>query len=60
MEHLIKRALDNAGYQDCEINENNLVECFTDYVDSGVWRDIEMEDVEDLTVDQMCKALIRL
>jgi hypothetical protein len=60
MKDLIKRALANAGYDDCEPTESSIIECFTDYVDAGIWRDIEMDDVEDITVNQMCRALIRL
>jgi hypothetical protein len=59
MENLIKRALDKAGY-DCDPTEKNLRECFTDYVNAGCWSNLEMEDIEDLTIKQMCIGLIRL
>lgn len=64
MEELIARALEVAGYGVAPTIEN-LRECFLDYVDSGVWRDLGLEDAEEgvrsgeITVKQICKALIR-
>jgi hypothetical protein len=59
MQDLIKRALYNAGYE-CDPTEENLVGCFTDYVNAGCWSNLEMEDIEDFTVRQMCIGLIKL
>ena len=62
---LIQLALENAGY-DCEANANNLIKCFRDYVDDGAWSNLDLNEVDDmlqngeLTVSEMCKALIRL
>jgi hypothetical protein len=60
----IIKALDYAGY-DCEPTEYNLIECFRDYVDSGIWSNLDLEEADDmiasneLTVKQMCNAIIR-
>ena len=56
---LIKRALQNAGY-DCTPNESNLIQCFMDYLDTGAWGNLDEEEVNELTVIEMCNALIRL
>lgn len=64
MNNLIQKALDKAGY-DSEPTESNLIECFLDYVDSGVFADLTSEEAkemitnEELTIKQMCNALIR-
>lgn len=55
----IKSALSAAGYVDMEPTEENLRECFADYVDCGVWRDLELEDIESLSIADMCRGLIR-
>jgi len=61
----IKMALENAGYNG-PYNEQTLIECFKDFVDAGTWSDLSLEEVEqdiqsgELTVNQMCNALIRL
>ena len=61
----IIKALDNAGYEG-EPNEYNLIECFRDYVDAGIWSNLDLEEVDDmiaaneLSVNQMCNALIRI
>jgi hypothetical protein len=34
--------------------------CFEDYVNSGIWENISMEDVEELTVTEMCLGLLKL
>ena len=57
---IIQQALECAGYWDAQPTEDNLISCFTDYVYSGTWENLEPEDVEDLTIRQMCNALIRL
>ena len=56
---LIELALQNAGY-DCAPTERNLINCFMDYVDTGAWGNLDEEEVNDLTVIEMCNALIRL
>lgn len=59
MDELIKKALEKSGY-DSEPTEENLIDCFRDYVAAGVWRNISIEDVEDISVEEMCTALIKL
>lgn len=58
---LIKQALNAAGYTS-DPTEANLIECYLDYADAygGDIDDIK-EDIArgDITVNDMCKALIR-
>lgn len=60
----INKALTLAGYE-CEPTESNLIECFKDYVDAGIWSNLDLDEVDDmiadneLTVIHMCNALIR-
>jgi dimeric dUTPase (all-alpha-NTP-PPase superfamily) len=56
---MIKKALDKAGY-DMEPTEENLRECFMDYVDTGAWLDIEEEDIEEISIEDICHNLMRL
>lgn len=57
----IRRALDAAGYTyDGDPTEEQLRECFGDYVDAGIWSDLSLNDIEGLSVAEMCKALIRI
>jgi hypothetical protein len=65
MTDLIHKALKRAGY-DCEPTEENLIECFLDYVDAGIWHNLDYdeakEDIEDgeITIKDMCNVLIKL
>lgn len=54
---MIRRALDAAGYSHEQPTRENLVNCFSDYVDAGVWADLTLEDIEGLSVSDMCRAL---
>jgi hypothetical protein len=56
----IRKALDRAGYRGIAATENNLRECVMDYADTGAWRNMEPEDVQDLTVDEMVRGIMRL
>lgn len=56
----IRRALDHAGYTHVQATPENLIECFRDYVDAGTWRDLTLEDIEYITLNEMCRALILL
>lgn len=56
----IRRALDAAGYSYDEPTKEALIECFSDYVDTGAWADLTMEDIEDISISEMCRALIRM
>jgi hypothetical protein len=57
---LIEKALNKVGYGHNQPTISNLIDCFKDYVDAGTWSNIEMDDVEDLTIEEMCRALIKL
>lgn len=65
MEELIQKALSKAGYTS-EPTEENLIECFMDYVDCGAWNNLTSEDTLDdinlglITVENMCMAILRL
>jgi hypothetical protein len=65
MEKLITRALENAGYEEAP-TESNLINCFKDYVASGIWSNLKLNNVDpmiaanEITIKGMCNALIRL
>lgn len=65
MTDLIVRALANAGYDDDPTVEN-LVRCFLDYVDCGVFGNLDYEEAKEeigegsITVEDMCRNLIKL
>ncbi len=56
---MIKKALEKAGY-DMEPTEDNLRKCFRDYVDCGAWSDVEEEDIDEYSVEDICRNLLRL
>jgi dimeric dUTPase (all-alpha-NTP-PPase superfamily) len=56
---MIKRALEKAGY-DTEPTEENLRECFRDYVDTGAWVNVEEEDIDEYSVEDILKNIMRL
>ncbi|MEK4477826.1 hypothetical protein NSQ91_31945 [Paenibacillus sp. FSL R7-0048] len=56
---LIRRALDACGYQESLPTPKALYDCLYDFVDAGVFRNLESEDIEDLTVAEMAWGLIR-
>lgn len=58
MNELIRKALDAAGYDHQEATEENLRDCFEDYVVAGVWHDVDREDIDDLTIEEMANGLI--
>lgn len=59
MQDYYRKVLDAAGYIHDEPTEENVRNCFADYVDAGYWRDIDMDDIEDITIDQMCYNLLK-
>jgi len=65
MQQKIQRALTKAGY-DSEPTPENLTSCFLDYVDAGVWGNLQydeaQEDIQDgeITVQDMCRAIMKL
>lgn len=56
---LIRRALDAAGYHDSPATPEALASCLYDYADAGVFRNLDSEEVEELTVEEMAYGLIR-
>jgi hypothetical protein len=66
MKDLIQKALDRSGYSYMEPTEENLVHCFLDYVDHGVFGNLDVEEAEDLikdgeiTLKMMCYNLIKM
>lgn len=56
----IQRALQHAGYGHCEPTPDSLTECFLDFVEAGIWRDLDLEEAEGLPLDDMIRALERL
>ena len=65
MRELIQKALNRCGY-DGDPTEENLVNCFLDYVDSGVFGNLDLDQAKDLiedgeiTLKMMCSNLINL
>lgn len=56
---LIRRALVACGYHESPSTPEALRDCLYDYVDAGVFRNLESEDIDDLTVAEMAWGLIR-
>jgi hypothetical protein len=59
MTDLFRLALDAAGYYDNEATEQNVRDCLLDYIDAGVFRNLDSEDVDDLTPQEMASGLIK-
>lgn len=64
MSDLYRRALAAAGYgayreYDGAELEEAVRECFVDYVDAGAWADLTLDDLDDITLAEMAKAIIR-
>ncbi len=63
MKDQIRKALDSAGYIDMEATEENLTDCFLDYVDSGYYNNLTVEEAQDdiesgeITIQDMIKNL---
>jgi hypothetical protein len=55
---IYEKALQAAGYTG-EPTEQNVREMFTDYVHSGFFSNVEPEDIEDITTDEICDWFIR-
>lgn len=56
---LIRRALDACGYQDSPTTPDALASCLYDFADAGVFLNLDPEEIEDLTVEEMAWGLIR-
>lgn len=59
-EEQIRRALDKCGYQHLTATEENLRSCFRDYWDAGQFSNLEEEDLEEVTLEQIVRNLLRL
>lgn len=65
MKELIQKVLDHCGY-DLEPTEQNLTECFLDYVDSGSFGNLSVEEAEEeiedgeITLKMMCINLLKV
>lgn len=57
---LIRRALDHSGYGHVHEIEENLIECFRDYVDSGIWFNLTLDDIDGISTADMCRALLNI
>lgn len=60
MEYKYRRVLDAAGYHHVPATEKNVRECFMDYVDAGYWSNLHLDDVDEITTEEMCRALLKL
>jgi hypothetical protein len=66
VKELIQKALDRSGYGHFEPNEENLVNCFLDYVDHGVFGNLDYDEAKELieegeiTLKMMCSNLIKM
>lgn len=64
MKDLIQKVLDHCGYEG-EPTERNLIECFLDYVDGGVFGNLTVEEAEEeindgeITIKEICYNLLK-
>ena len=65
MKELIRKTLDHCGYTEDAATEENLFNCFLDYVDSGIFHDLDVEEAKDLidsgeiSLKLMCYNLLK-
>jgi len=65
MNKLIEMTLNKAGYN-CLPTERNIINCFFDYINEGVWPNLSIDNVkqrikdEDITIEDMCQAIINV
>ncbi len=57
---MIRRALDAAGYNEEPATEGALRSCFRDYVDCGAWNNVELDDIDEYSIKDICRNFIRL
>lgn len=57
---MIKKALEKAGY-DVEPTEENLRECFHDFVDCGAWANLSYDDgdLDEYSIEEICQNFMR-
>ena len=68
MEELILHALESVGYHGLEPTIDNFIQCFHDFVDSGIWGNLHLheghvyfDNGDELTeVKTMTKGLLRI
>jgi hypothetical protein len=68
LEELILHALEAVGYHGLEPTVENLIQCFHDFVDAGIWHDLNLQDGhvyfsngDELTdVKSIMKELLRI
>jgi hypothetical protein len=64
MEELISKVLNRCGYGFMEPTEKSLIECFLDYCDHGVFKELDVEEAQDLindgeiTIKMICNNLM--
>jgi hypothetical protein len=64
MDSLIRKVLDRCGY-DCDPTEDNVIQAFLDYVDSGIFRNLSLDEAEemvkdgDITIEDICRNLLK-
>lgn len=56
---LFRKALDMAGYHGQAATAENVRKCLSDYVDAGVFRDMDLSDINEYTPEEMARGLIR-
>lgn len=59
-ETIYRRVLEIAGYGHEEPTEESVRECFRDYVAAGYWRDLNLEDVQEITTLEICQAFCKM
>jgi hypothetical protein len=65
MKELIRKTLDHCGYTQEDATEENLEMCFLDYVDSGAFGNVDVDEAEELirdgeiTLKQICYNLLK-
>lgn len=65
MEELIRKTLNHCGYSDAEPTRNELIACFLDYCDSGVFRNLSYDEAKELiedgeiTLEEICRNLLK-
>lgn len=61
-EDMIQATLNKVGYFDMKPTEDNLRECFMDYVDYGIWSNIRYDDddLDEFSINEICRNLWKL
>lgn len=66
MKDLIRKVLDHVGYNEDEATEQNLINAFLDFVDSGSFPNLDYDEAKDLIEDgeisikTMCSNLLKV